>query len=360
VTVVVSSALSRRARLLAPAVAVGVIAAGVTLPRLADASDAAAELPPRTAAELLAAVSAAEVDGLSGTVVATSRLGLPELPSSGAQGGSAVSLPGLLSGSTTARVWKAGEDRSRVAVDAPFAEYDVVRDGRDVWTFDSASSDVTHLVLPEGEPEPEPSPLPDGAATPQDVAEALLAAVGTTTEVSVGRAERVADRPAYELVLDPRDDGTLVDTVRLAVDGETSVPLRVQVFGAGQAEPALEVGFTSVRFTTPDPSVFRFVPPAGSTVTEKSLQDLTWSRDESAPEHSAGRPQVLGEGWTTVVELSGVELPEEAAGLVAQLATPVEGGQVVKSALVSVLLLDDGRVLAGAVPPARLVELAAR
>ena len=60
-----------------------------------------------------------------------------------------MSLPGLLSGSTTARVWKSGEDRSRIAVDAPFAEFDVVRDGQDLWTFDSASSDVTHLVLPE-------------------------------------------------------------------------------------------------------------------------------------------------------------------------------------------------------------------
>ena len=357
----VSSALSRRMRFVAPALAVGVVAAGVTLPRLADASDAAADLPPRTAAELLEAVSDAEVDGLSGTVVGTSKLGLPELPSSGGHGGSAVTLPDLLSGSTTARVWKAGDDKARVAVDAPFAEYDVVRNGRDVWTFDSASSDVTHLVLPEVEPEPEPSALPDGAATPQDVAEALIAAVEPSTEVSVGRAERVADRPAYELVLDPRDPDTLVDTVRIAVDGETSVPLRVQVFGVGQTEPAFEVGFTSVRFGVPDESVFRFVPPAGSTVTDKSLE-----HDGTAPERPSGeitstdRSQVLGEGWTTVVELSDVELPEEGASLVASLAEPVPGGRVITSSLLTVLLLDDGRVLAGAVPPAELLELAAR
>ena len=352
----VSSALSRRMRLAAPVLAVGVVAAGVTLPRLADASDVSADLPPRTAAELLEAVSEAEVDGLSGTVVGTSRLGLPELPSNGTDGGSAVSLPGLLSGSTTARVWKAGDDRARIAVDAPFAEFDVVRDGRDVWTFDSASSDVTHLVLPESEPEPEPTALPPGAATPQDVAEALIAAVEPTTEVSVGRAERVADRAAYELVLDPRDPDTLVDTVRIAVDGETSVPLRVQVFGVGQPEPAFEVGFTSVRFAVPDASVFRFVPPPGSTVTEKSPAPTGPTR--SAP--PTARPQVHGGGWTTVVELPGAELPEQAAGLVASLSEPVEGGRVLASALVSVLLLDDGRVLAGAVPPARLLELADR
>ena len=361
----VSTALSRRLKLAAPVLAVGVVAAGVTVPRLADAADASAALPPRTAAQLLEDVSQAEVDGLSGTVVATSRLGLPELPSTG-EGGSAVSLTGLLSGSTTARVWKAGDDRSRVAVDAPFAEYDVVRDGSDVWTFDSASSDVTHLVLPEGtQPpadQPPTAPEPSGTATPQDVAERLLSFVEPTTTVTVGRAEEVAGRAAYELVLEPKDELTLVDEVRLAVDGETSVPLRVQAFGVGQREPAVEVAFTSVRFAVPDDSVFDFTPPSGSTVTERSLEELAGAAgapDTTAPQPSA-LPQVLGEGWSTVVETSGVQLPDSAQGLFGQLSTTVPGGRAVTSALLSVLLTDDGRMLVGAVPPAELERLARR
>lgn len=355
----VSAALSRRLRLAAPVLAVGVVAAGVTVPRLADAADASAALPPRTAAQLLEDVSQADVEGLSGTVVATSRLGLPELPSDGG-GGSAVSLTGLLSGSTTARVWKAGDDRSRVAVDAPFAEYDVVRDRTDVWTFDSASSDVTHLVLPE-RAQSEQGPVPSGTATPQDVAEALLSYVEPTTTVTVGRAEEVAGRAAYELVLEPKDAGTLVDEVRLAVDGETSVPLRVQAFGVGQTEPAVEVAFTSVRFAVPDDSVFDFTPPSGSTVTERSLEDLGADKapHTSGPQPSA-LPQVLGSGWSTVVETSGVQLPESAQAMVGQLSTPVAGGRTITSALLSVLLTDDGRLLVGSVPPERLVELAGR
>jgi len=357
----------RSLRWLAPAVAAGVVATAVAVPRLADASDAVEDLPPRTAAELLVAVSQARVDGLSGTVVSTSRLGLPELPTAG--GGSAVSLPGLLSGSTTARVWKAGEDRSRIAVDGPFSEYDVVRDGDEVWTYDSAGGEVTHLRLPAS---PEKSGAdrdtrtrPEGAATPQDAAAALLALVDGSTEVTVGRAATVADRPAYELVLRPRDAGTLVDTVRIAVDGATDVPLRVQVLGAGRAEPALEVGFTSVRFAEPDASVFAFVAPPGATVTERSLEDLKAQPGKAEPgavrpARPTTLPEVLGQGWTTVVELEGVEVPEDAAGLLDQVATPVAGGRVVSSTLLSVLLLDDGRVLAGAVPADRLVELAAR
>ena len=360
----VSTALSRRLKLAAPVVAVGVVAAGVTVPRLADAADASAALPPRTAAQLLEDVSQADVEGLSGTVVATSRLGLPELPSDGG-GGSAVSLTGLLSGSTTARVWEAGDDRSRVAVDAPFAEYDVVRDGTEVWTFDSASSDVTHLVLPEGTEQPT-APEPSGTATPQDVAERLLSYVEPTTTVTVGRAEEVAGRPAYELVLEPKDPGTLVDEVRLAVDGETGVPLRVQAFGVRQPEPAVEVAFTSVRFAVPDDSVFDFTPPSGSKVTERTLEDLAAAKSEpdaaldaTAPQPSA-LPKVLGSGWSTVVETSGVQLPESAEGMLGQLSRPVEGGRTITSALVSVLLTDDGRMLVGSVPPARLVELAGR
>ena len=372
-----STALTRRLRFTAPVLALGVVAAGLTLPRLADATDAPSALPPKTAAELLAAVSTAEVDGLSGTVVATSRLGLPELPSAD-DGGSALTLTDVLSGSTTARVWKAGDDRSRIAVDAPFAEFDVVRSGSDVWTFDSASSDVTHLVLPEGteQPAPEGTLTPGSTVTPDGLADRLLSYVEPTTTVTVGRAEQVAGRAAYELVLEPDEDlETLVDEVRLAVDGETSVPLRVQAFGVRQPEPAVEVAFTDVRFDVPDASVFAFTPPPGSTVTERSLAGVPHDAlphdtlpHDTLPHSTPGAtaptagpsPQVLGEGWTTVVELPGVQLPEDSAGLVASMATPVEGGRVITSALLSVLLLDDGRVLAGPVPTDRLVELAGR
>lgn len=352
-------ALSPTLRWATPVLVAGLVAAAVAAPRLAGASDAPEDLAPRTAGELLQAVSTAHVDGLSGTVVATSRLGLPELPSGGPGGGSAVTLTGLLSGSTTARIWASGEDRSRVAVDAPFAEYDVVRDGRKLWTYDSASAQVSKVALPEQDGAAR-EPAQPGATTPQQAALDALAAIDPSTAVTVGTSAMVAGRAAYELVLDPRDPATLIDSVSIAVDGKTSLPLRVQVRGVGQAEPAVEIGFTSVRFARPDAGVFAFVPPAGSTVTDRALPAVP-AQAPDQPAAAAGAPaRVLGEGWTSVVELSGVTLPEASAGLLDQLATPVAGGRVLTSALVSVLLLDDGRVLAGAVPAERLVELAGR
>jgi hypothetical protein len=41
--------------------------------------------------------------------------------------------------------------------------------------------------------------------------------------------------------------------------------------------------------------------------------------DRSAP---SAVPTVLGEGWTSVVVLDGVELPEEAAGIVTRSLSP--------------------------------------
>ena len=48
-------------------------------------------LQPRTAAQLLVDVRQARLDGLSGTVVQQSDLGLPELPVAGASGGTGSS-----------------------------------------------------------------------------------------------------------------------------------------------------------------------------------------------------------------------------------------------------------------------------
>jgi hypothetical protein len=96
-------------------------------------------------------------------------------------------------------------------------------------------------------------------------------------------------------------------------------------------------------------------------VTERSLEDLGAAEapDTTAPQPSA-LPQVLGEGWSTVVETRGVQLPESAQGMFGQLSTPAEGGRAITSALLTVLLTDDGRMLVGAVPTTELEKLAAR
>ena len=59
----------------------------------------------------------------------------------------------------------------------------------------------------------------------------MLKALEPTTTVTSDSSVEVAGRAAYELVLDPNDANSLISQVRIAIDGDTKVPLRVQVFG---------------------------------------------------------------------------------------------------------------------------------
>lgn len=368
---------SRRARWAVPAVVAGAVAVAVVVPNLASA---APSLPPRTAAQLLASVASAQATPMSGTVVETARLGLPALPETG---GSAITLTSLLSGTHTARVWTDGKDKARVALVGDLAETDLIRNGNDLWQWTSGKNTAQHAVLPArtAKDKTAAGPATAESLTPRAAAARALAAVDPTTKVTVDGTATVAGRSAYELVLAPRDKASLVREVRVAVDSKTSVPLRVRVFSIGTSRrPAIETGFTSVTFAKPSSSVFRFAPPPGAKVTQlRPGADATAPKAPSksalgkAPRGTAGMPTVTGTGWTTVVQMRGVSLQDatsKARGSSAQTLstltramTPVSGtygtGRLLTTRLVSVLLLDDGRIYAGAVTPETLFAAAA-
>ena len=218
--------------------------------------------------------------------------------------------------------------------------------------------------------------------TPQQAARRALAAIDPSTKVTVDGTASVAGRSAYELVLVPRDARSLVGDVRIAVDSETGVPLRVQVHAAGSSgRPAFETAFSSVTFARPSADVFRFAPPQGATVTELDGSGGGAGRTEAPGEPQADSkgsgPTVIGSGWTAVVEMTGVSLTGAAGGsggpdgsAAGQLdaltgaMTPVQGafggGRVLRTALLSVLLTDDGRLYVGSVAPSVLEQVAGR
>ena len=206
-----------------------------------------------------------------------------------------------------------------------------------------------------------PTVLPDGTAVPQTPAElaaALIAAVEPTTTVTATDHVEVAGRSAYQVVLTPKDDATLVASATLTVDSETGVPLKVVVAAKGQADPAVSVGFTSVDFSAPASSVFDFTPPAGAEVTEVAAPDGAHDRAHAARD-AGDAPVVVGSGWSTVVgtnvpAATGASASDEASSLLDQMTTAVDGGRVVETSLLSVYLGDDGRVWAGAVDAATL------
>lgn len=352
-------------------------------------ANASPTLPDKTAAELLVDIQSADPAGFSGSVVQSAELGLPELPVQiGGQGSSNFSS--LVSGTHTLRVWYAGADQQRLALQGTLGESDIIRNGADVWTWSSDDNSATHFQLPDRSDDAVPVPDPGAAAmTPQQVADLALSAIDPSTVVSTDGTAEVADRAAYELVLAPRDTASLIGQIRIAIDAEQHVPLRVQVFAADAQTPAFEVGFEAISFDVPGVEQFTFTPPPGATVTESTLGQ--GGDDTDAPPMAelhpgtvdpgvdpVGEPQVIGTGWTSVVQVSlptpdpTVSAPEGAgpAGPAAELGGILQSlpevsgdwgsGRLLQSALFSVLLTDDGRVLGGAVAPEVLYQAAAQ
>jgi hypothetical protein len=193
--------------------------------------------------------------------------------------------------------------------------------------------------------------------TPGWLAEQVLRKMDASTDVTLGANLNVAGRAAYDLVLTPQTSDTLVDSVSVAVDGETGMPLAVQVLARGQDEPAISVAFTELSLETPKARLFEFTPPEGTDVTEHPVPDrppadTTPPENPESPDAHWPDPILSGSDWTTVVELPAAGAPADlfASPLFAQLTTAVDGGRVISTSLLNVLIMDDGRVVAGAVP----------
>ncbi len=329
---------------IAPALVIGGVLA---IPAIASAD----ETPPsKTPQQVLVLVADSHDAAYSGTVEQTSDLGLPEVPKVGpgssSTGTNAASTAlDLLTADHTAKVFVDGPDKQRLQVLDTLAERDVIHNGADVWAYDSKTKNAAHVTLTASD---QSEPI-----SPAQLADKFIAAIDPTTEVSVTSTATVAGRGVYQLVLTPKSTTTLVEDVTLSVDAKTGVPLQVVVDARGQSSDAFSVGFRSIEFSAPDASTFEFTPPPGAHVSTPKPPAAGQHDAQSHPE-----PTVTGTGWESIVQLPAGTADANALGgldaksaqLLDQLTTPVAGGRALQTSLVSVLLLDDGRVLAGAVP----------
>ncbi|TDE28376.1 DUF2092 domain-containing protein [Nonomuraea mesophila] len=372
-----------------PVAAAAVIGAAIGAGPVIAAVSGDPVLPERSAEQLLADAASATskaggVPPMSGTVQQTASLGLPALPQT-----ADTSPLSLLSGSHEVKVWYGAHDKVRVAIPTQLNETNLILDGDQGWYWDSSTNTATRLTVKKDAGQEHRTPMPQASdLTPQQLSERLLADAEQYTDVRVINTAEVAGRPAYQLVLSPKAEGSLVQEVRIALDGETYVPLQVQVYAKGSAEPAFQVGFTQVTFTPPAPENFAFAPPAGAKVEERTLGDrphgehVAEERAEQA-EHVKDRVKVVGDGWASVAVLpfDQKELAAKAAQApeggerfgpdadpkalldsVLKSATPVSGpwgsGKLIKTKLVTALLTDDGRMLVGPVTPEEITKAA--
>lgn len=349
-------------------------------------------LPRMTPAALVSAVQKSKVSGFAGTVVSQLSLGLPELPDVGDLG-DVSSFGALLTGSHTLQVWFGGVDKQRIALLGPTDEVDLFRDGRDLWQWTSDDHTAVHLQLrsrtaPAAAATPTASlPVPTSASSfsPSTFGQRLLSRLDPSTDVTVEADQTVAGRAAYDLVLTPQTTETKIGSVHIAVDGQTKMPLGVEIYARGESDPAVDIAFTSVRFAVQPDRTFTFTPPHGAIIRDAQRATPTASAAPAttapappaavqaapmAPMASAEavpgarRPQLTGSNWTTVVELpagSGVGRRLADSTLLQKL-TPVTGhwgsGRLLDSALLSVLVTKDGRIYAGAVDPSELYAAA--
>jgi outer membrane lipoprotein-sorting protein len=318
------------------------------------ATTASAALPTRTPQELLVDLQQARTDGLSGTVVERADLGIPAIP--GADGRDDPELTSLISGTHTLRVRYSAPDKARLAVLGTYSEYDIIKNGKDVWTWSSKDNAATHRTV-TAEPSSTPSETP---LTPEEAANRVLKALEPTTTVTSDSSVEVAGRPAYDLVLDPNDSNSLISQVRIAIDGDTKLPLRVQVFGT-ENKIVFEVAYTSVDFIRPDDAEFVFNPPPGAKVTEIQPSDQTPSaQDRKQADEARNATTVVGTGWTAVAvrkvgDLSNSQSDQQQLEAFLSKLQPVQGswgsGRLLAGTAFSAVWTDDGRLAVGAVRP---------
>jgi outer membrane lipoprotein-sorting protein len=316
-------------------------------------------------------------------------------------------------GTHNLRVYYGGSDQVRVQVLDRMSQRDFILNGTDVWFYDDSQrtawyAEINEAQVAEAQAYAElrfgelAGKLPFDASSPAAVAEALLARVETNAEVTVGTDRRVAGREAYELIVTPDAAESTIASVRVAIDGENGFPLAVTVFAKSEAEPVFEIGFSSITFAAPDDSIFAFTPGPDVTVeklempTEAELNaqfeafqaspefeqyraefeaareqlelyksgELQLTQAEKAELEAmlkakfAERSSIYENGWASVIELRA-DFDAEMLDLefLDSLVTQLPEGRAISTALVNVLITNDGRVFAGAVSLATLQAL---
>ncbi|WP_369375265.1 outer membrane lipoprotein carrier protein LolA [Promicromonospora sp. Populi] len=360
--------------------------AGLALTALPAGADDDPVLPAIDAEQLVASALEARPPAFAGVAEVQNELGLPSVPG--------TPIDAELLDFDAVRVFHDGEESARVQVERQSSELTFVKTPDEAWAYDSQENTVQHVTWDEADLAAArehaggsaAGEMTNGLADPSQAATEIIERLRPTSDIVVDGTARVAGRAAYELVLTPKPaEKTLLREVTVAIDEETRVPLRFDVFANGSSDPVLSLGFVEFEVGAQDADLFEFTPPEGAEVETTEAGDLAGAAGERAGAESGaegtepGTEQGLttvGDGWDTVVigaapaDAPGAPagaLPEGSAesgqdldGLLGQIGEPVSGefgsGTHVPFAVGGVIIADDGRIAAGAVPQQVLVD----
>lgn len=246
--------MSRPRRLLAVLVAAVVVATGAVV---AWAARDGGPVPPKRP---LAEAVAQALDPRIGAGVRMRFAVRNELLPAGSVG---PPLAGLLDAGAEGRAAIAPDGRFLVALDAAAGRLEVAFDGRRLRLWSPLLPVVYEAALPPGALR-----VPAGARPGPAEVRAALTGLARLAKLSAARPATIAGRPAYEVRIDPRDDGGLLGAVEVAWDAERGLPLRGAVYAQGEDAPALEVQATDVELGPVPAGDLRLGAPAGTPAVQ--------------------------------------------------------------------------------------------
>ncbi len=247
-------------------------------------------LPAVTAPELLAKMAQADgVTDVSGEIAWHNGL-FGDLSQASAMGHLPAQSP--LTSSGSGRIWmsKAG---MRIESQGGGGDQVAVVDKaqRTMWVYDYASNTAKKTVVSGSAPAETTSPAPNAVMlTPQAIA-LYLQRLSALTTVEVAGQTKVAGRDTYQLRFTPVAQDTALGYVQAAVDGQTMLPLQLEIYARGATTPVIKLGFTSVSYDSIDPSMFAFTPPQGAKVTTRTIDSDQMRAELQKAESAQGSAQ---------------------------------------------------------------------
>jgi outer membrane lipoprotein-sorting protein len=380
-------------RWLPAVIAPAVISAVAAFPIQASAVD----LPDLSPEELMVMMQDAQPIEFSGVVLKTTNLGLPALELSSMLSEEEVErmrektpeefadfVPEVAASQELAKAMEliTGEHRVRIFVGETgmraqildrMSQRDLIVNSKEVWTYDSREQVATVASIDQQkveqgrlsamqQMEKYAAELGLDLTNPQAVAEYVMSQVGDSSEVNVGTDHFKAGRTAYQLIVKPNSEVSLIDSVVLSIDSETAVPLAAAIYSVEQTAPAIEVGFESIRFGDQDEALFSFTAPLGATITNLDEIEKPEVSEAEKPNYEGEKPTMVGEEWDSVLVMPAGDMDMLAElrdnQLLSSLLKPVAGGVAFETPIMKVFIANDGRIFAGAVSLSHLQKLA--
>ncbi|MFA4966068.1 MAG: hypothetical protein WC709_10620 [Thermoleophilia bacterium] len=158
---------------------------------------------------------------------------------------------------------------------------------RTAWVYDYAEDSVRRYVVSGDAPAAEPLPSPSAALLTPEAIAACLRRLAPSATLDVAGQATVAGREVYLLRFTPTAADTALGAVQASIDGQTLLPLRLEVFAKGGDAAVLRFGFDSVSSAAVDPALFELTPPVGAKVTTRTI-DGNALRERARGEQAGG------------------------------------------------------------------------